>query len=194
MVSLPPTRVSACCGVGCMLMHTEFECWSGYGCNKFAMHQQADNRRTSVTIWDPPSMSAWFSKAWRGSAVTPAETAPHLGLTRPYDIWIIAFQRAGGALTAAGVEVISGWDNARHRRTHIHSLDFRPCPLCSPVGRHGGGMRTEKTVAASAAHEYSGCKLLQLFLSSNRGKLLPSPSPSSAFTLSQQIWPPPDER
>lgn len=51
----------------------------------------------------------------------------------------------------------------------------------------------EKSVASSAAHEYSGCNLLQLIPSSNRGKLLCFLPPSS-FSLSQQIWAPPDER
>lgn len=59
-----------------------------------------------------------------------------------------------------------------HAHAHAHTRTHR--------GKEGG---IGQYVAASAAHEYSVCKLLQLFFSSNRGTpspLLPSPIP---FTL-----------
>lgn len=79
----------------------------------------------------------------------------------------------------------------QHTHTHTHSSGlvalFLACLRLLEEDRGGG-----QCAAASAAHEYSGCKLLQLFLSSNQGKLLsllPSSPPSSCFIMSQQIWP-----
>lgn len=111
----------------------------------------------------------WLSGAPRDQRGAQLQQRAHLSYSGPHNTWI-ADGKSGDprALTAAGAEVSAGRVTAHN--TRAHTLGY----VCTirrqrEIEREGGG---GQCVAASAAHEYSGCKLLQLFLSSIRGKLL----------------------
>jgi len=137
------------------------------------MHQLADNnQRAPVNVWDFLSREGGRGGVG-GSAV---RTGCSWGLTT----WITGSvcrcalipPRPPPLLTAACAEVSSGRVTAHNTcaRARAHSQRERE----SERERQRQG---RDRVAASAAHEYSVCKLLQLSLSSKQGKLLPPPLP-----------------
>lgn len=94
--------------------------------------------------------------------------------------------REAGALQHCDSCCWEGWGHLRSCHLTTATLDgFWPSyvSLCAvnPVETEKGG--GGQCVAASTPHEYSNCKLLQLFLSSSRGKLLSPPPPLHPFLL-----------
>lgn len=149
--------------------------WPGRGSSKFAMRQLADNSRHM-----PPSpfgipKGVGVAQHSRPGISPGLQLHVHQGLTGPHNLdYEVSACRSTDPPGLRQLQALRSAQAVSLLTTHplTHTL-VQTCYLCvcNTVGRHrqsGGG----QCVAALAAHEYSGCKLLQLFLSSNQGKLL----------------------